>query len=174
MDRILTIPIGGVQHGDERVWRGDNTGLEVAGGELLSILSFNGRVGVPHFLRLLVHLACPAGCGHEHNSVSRIVFRDNEGYILAVCTYSNSFEVDSTTTEVRACLQAVTVAKDLGLWRLEGHKDSKSSPLDLWLDRRIEWHMLWRRNEDSGPRPGFRLKRRREGWKKRLKGIEET
>lgn len=61
---------------------------------------------------------------HEHNSVSRIVFRDNEGYILAVCTYSNSFVVDPTTTEVRACLQAVTVAKDLGLWRLVVEGDS--------------------------------------------------
>ncbi|MBA0820328.1 hypothetical protein Gohar_022250, partial [Gossypium harknessii] len=61
---------------------------------------------------------------HEYSSISRIVFRDKEGYILAVCTYSNSFVVDPTTAEARACLQTVTVAEDLGLRRLVVEGDS--------------------------------------------------
>ncbi|KAK8370918.1 hypothetical protein V6Z12_A01G209700 [Gossypium hirsutum] len=47
------------------------------------------------------------------SSVSGIIFRDNEEYILATCTYPNSFVADATTTKARACLQAVTVVEEL-------------------------------------------------------------
>ncbi|MFQ6620545.1 hypothetical protein Gotur_000400 [Gossypium turneri] len=43
--------------------------------------------------------------------VMGIMFRDSEGLILALCTYYNPFIIDATTTEAKACLQAVTVAE---------------------------------------------------------------
>ncbi|KAK5841945.1 hypothetical protein PVK06_004271 [Gossypium arboreum] len=46
------------------------------------------------------------------SSVSGIIFRDNEEYILATCTYPNSFVADATTTKARACLQAVMVVEE--------------------------------------------------------------
>ncbi|KAA3458678.1 reverse transcriptase [Gossypium australe] len=58
------------------------------------------------------------------SSVTGRIFRDNEGYILAACTYPNNFVADATTAEVRACVQAVTVAKELGFWRLVVEGDS--------------------------------------------------
>ncbi|MBA0607791.1 hypothetical protein Godav_020055, partial [Gossypium davidsonii] len=57
------------------------------------------------------------------SSVSGIIFRNNEGYILATCTYSNSFVADATTTEVRDCLQAATVVEELGFRRLVVERD---------------------------------------------------
>ncbi|TYG76426.1 hypothetical protein ES288_D03G113500v1 [Gossypium darwinii] len=43
--------------------------------------------------------------------VMGIMFRDSEGLILALCTYHNPFNTDTTTMEVKTCLQAVTVAE---------------------------------------------------------------
>ncbi|MBA0844843.1 hypothetical protein Goarm_023226, partial [Gossypium armourianum] len=40
-----------------------------------------------------------------HSSVSGIIFRDNEEYILAACTYPNNFVSDPTTVEARAYVQ---------------------------------------------------------------------
>lgn len=62
-----------------------------------------------------------------------IIFRDNERYTLAACTYSNNFVADATTAEVRACLQAMTVAKELRFWRLVVEGDSLI--VALWVDR---------------------------------------
>ncbi|MBA0818633.1 hypothetical protein Gohar_000106 [Gossypium harknessii] len=57
------------------------------------------------------------------SSVSEIIFRNNEGYILATCTYSNSFVADATNTEVSACLQAATVVQGFGFRRLVVERD---------------------------------------------------
>lgn len=45
------------------------------------------------------------------SSVSGIIFRNEEGKIMATCTYQNSHIKDAMTAEVKACLQAITVAK---------------------------------------------------------------
>ncbi|MBA0624215.1 hypothetical protein Godav_009609 [Gossypium davidsonii] len=47
-----------------------------------------------------------------------IIFRDNERYILASCTYANNFVANATTAEARSCLQSMTVAEELGFQRL--------------------------------------------------------
>ncbi|MBA0568736.1 hypothetical protein Golob_006206 [Gossypium lobatum] len=52
------------------------------------------------------------------SSVFGIIFRDSEGHILATYAYPNSFVADATTVEAKACLQAVTVAEELGFRRL--------------------------------------------------------
>lgn len=57
-------------------------------------------------------------------SVTGIIFRDCEGHILATCTYPNTFVVDATTAEARACLQKVVVVEDLGFRNLEVERDS--------------------------------------------------
>lgn len=53
-----------------------------------------------------------------------IIFGDSEGHILAACTYPNNFVANPTTTEARACLQAVAVAEELGFRRLVVEGDS--------------------------------------------------
>lgn len=58
------------------------------------------------------------------SSVFRIIFRYSEGHILATCAYPNSFVADATTVEAKTCLQAVTVAEELGFRRLVVEGDS--------------------------------------------------
>lgn len=43
---------------------------------------------------------------------------------MAACTYPNNFVANPTTTEARACLQAVAVAEELGFRRLVVEGDS--------------------------------------------------
>ncbi|KAG8472839.1 hypothetical protein CXB51_034760 [Gossypium anomalum] len=62
----------------------------------------------------------------DHSSVAGIIFRDSEGHILAACTYPNKFVADPTTTEARACLQAMIVAEELGFRRLVVEGDSST------------------------------------------------
>lgn len=52
------------------------------------------------------------------SSITGINFRDFEGHILAACTYPNTFVADATMAKVRACLQMVVVAEDLGFKNL--------------------------------------------------------
>lgn len=59
------------------------------------------------------------------SSVFRIIFRYSEGHILATCAYPNSFVADATTVEAKTCLQAVTVAEELGFRRLVVEGDSR-------------------------------------------------
>ncbi|KAH1129809.1 hypothetical protein J1N35_001187 [Gossypium stocksii] len=61
---------------------------------------------------------------HMMSSVSRIIFRDFEGYILVACTYPNTFVIDATTAEAKAYLQTVTVAEELGFRNLVIEGDS--------------------------------------------------
>ncbi|PPD95237.1 hypothetical protein GOBAR_DD07743 [Gossypium barbadense] len=136
VNKILTIPVAEVDLEDGRVWRGNKTREEQC--KWLTIVFWavwHYRNKVYHeestFTELVISLNIsqndstwtPSGlnevkCNFDaafnrcmFSSVSGIIFRNNEGYILATCTYSNSFVADATTTEVRDCLQATTALK---------------------------------------------------------------
>lgn len=51
---------------------------------------------------------------------------------MAPCTYLNNFMADSTTVEVRACLQVVTVAEELGFWGLVVKGDPLTVVKKVW------------------------------------------
>lgn len=57
-------------------------------------------------------------------SVTGLIFRDCEGFILAAYTYQNRFVADATTAEAIEYLQAVSVAEDLGFRNLVVERDS--------------------------------------------------
>ncbi|KAH1031923.1 hypothetical protein J1N35_044097 [Gossypium stocksii] len=111
----------------------------------------------------------------DHSSVAGIIFRDSEGHILAACTYPNNFVADPTTTEARACLQAVIVDEELGFRRLVVEGDSltviKKSSVDGGGSRNQVAHTLaveekwWSSQrvwiEEGSPRVGTEAERDR-------------
>lgn len=61
---------------------------------------------------------------NQNKSVSGIIARNKEGEVMAACTYPRRNIVDPTITEARACLQAVTMAEDLGFQEVEVKGDA--------------------------------------------------
>ncbi|KAK5811005.1 hypothetical protein PVK06_026322 [Gossypium arboreum] len=51
---------------------------------------------------------------HTGRSVSRILVRNKDGLIMAACTFPWENVPDPVMAEARACLQAVTMAKEMG------------------------------------------------------------
>lgn len=68
-------------------------------------------------------------------SVTKIVFRDSEGLILASCTYHNPFIADATIVEAKACLQAVMVAEELSFRNLTVEGDSLTVIKKNWASK---------------------------------------
>ncbi|XP_017609372.1 uncharacterized protein LOC108455303 [Gossypium arboreum] len=59
----------------------------------------------------------------QHKSVSGIIARNNDGKVMASCTYLGVNMADPTTTEARSCLQAVNMAEELGFQEVDVEGD---------------------------------------------------
>ncbi|KAA3462160.1 reverse transcriptase [Gossypium australe] len=57
-------------------------------------------------------------------SVSGIIARNKEGLVMAACTYPWDNILDPTTTEARACLQAIIMAEEMGFQEICVEGDS--------------------------------------------------
>ncbi|KAG8473535.1 hypothetical protein CXB51_035829 [Gossypium anomalum] len=60
----------------------------------------------------------------QHKSVSGIIARNNDGEVMASCTYPGVNMADPTTAEARACLQAVNMAEELGFQEVDVEGDA--------------------------------------------------
>ncbi|KAK5777635.1 uncharacterized protein LOC108481412 [Gossypium arboreum] len=61
---------------------------------------------------------------NQNKSVSGIIARNKEGEVMAACTYPGRNIVDPTIAEARACLQAATMAENLGFQEVEVEGDA--------------------------------------------------
>lgn len=76
---------------------------------------------------------------YAHTSIFGILFRNDEGRVMALCTYQNKDIGDANMAEAKACLQAITMAKDLGFRNLSLEGDSltviKKTMKRKWISR---------------------------------------
>lgn len=80
---------------------------------------------------------------NHYSSVSSIVTRNKDGLVMASCTYPWENITDPTTAKAKACLQAITMAKEMGFREICVEGDALTVIRKLTQEKQIRWRMKW-------------------------------